>query len=72
MSKRYSVVIEKTVSGYSAYSPDVPGCASVGDSESEARSNFREALSEHFEAMRLVGEAIPEPSTSVDYVEVAA
>ena len=72
MSKRYSVVIEKTASGYSAYSPDVPGCAAVGDSETETRSNFQEALREHFEAMRLIGEAVPEPSTSVDYVEVAA
>jgi len=31
-----------------------------------------EALVEHFAAMREVGEPIPEPPTSVDYVEVAA
>lgn len=71
-AKRYSVVIEPTGTGYSAYSPDVEGCAAVGDTEEETRRNFQDALIAHFEAMREVGEPIPEPQTSVDYVEVAA
>ena len=71
-AKRYPLVIEKTGMGYSAYSPDVPGCAAVGDTEDETRRNFQEALAAHFEMMREVGEPIPEPSSSVDYVEVAA
>ena len=70
--KRYSIVIEPTAAGFSAFSPDVPGCAAVGDTEHETRSNFRDALVEHFEAMREIGEPIPEPRASVDYVEVAA
>ena len=71
-SKRYPVIIERTGTGYSAYSPDVLGCVAVGDTEDETRRNFQEALAEHFQAMREVGEPIPEPHTSVDYVEVAA
>ena len=71
-ARRYPVIIEQTVTGYSAYSPDVPGCAAVGDTEAETRRNFQNALGEHFQAMREVGEPIPEPHTSVDYVEVAA
>jgi predicted RNase H-like HicB family nuclease len=71
-TKRYPVVIESTEKGYSAYSPDVLGCAAVGDSEEDARQNFQEALSAHFEAMREVGEPIPEPHSLVDYVVVAA
>ncbi len=71
-TRRYPLVIEQTSTGYSAYSPDVPGCAAVGDDEEQVRLNFREALAAHFEAMREVGEAIPEPSSSVDYREVAA
>jgi predicted RNase H-like HicB family nuclease len=71
-AKRFPVVIERTSTGYSAYSPDVPGCASAGDTEEETRQNFQSALTAHFEAMREVGEEIPEPSSSVDYVEVAA
>lgn len=70
--KRYPVVIEPTNTGYSAFSPDVPGCAAVGDTEEETRRNFQEALAAHFEAMREIGEPIPEPRTSVDYVEVVA
>ncbi len=70
--KRYALVIERTSTGYSAYSPDVPGCAAVGDSEEETRRNFQDALAAHFRAMRELGEPIPEPSSSVDYVEVAA
>jgi predicted RNase H-like HicB family nuclease len=71
-TKRYPVVIEKTETGFSAYSPDVLGCVAVGDTEEETRQNFRDALRFHFDAMREVGEQIPEPHTSVDYVEVAA
>jgi predicted RNase H-like HicB family nuclease len=71
-AKRYPVIIEQTSTGYSAYSPDVPGCAAVGDTEEETRRNLQEALLEHFQAMRQVGEPIPEPHTSVDYVEIAA
>ena len=71
-TKRYPVVIEKTETGFSAYSPDVLGCVAVGDTEEETRRNFQDALRSHFDAMREVGEEIPEPHTSVDYVEVAA
>jgi len=70
--RRYPLVIEPTTTGYSAFSPDVPGCAAVGDTEEEARRSFQDALTSHFEAMREIGEPIPEPRTSVDYVEVAA
>ncbi len=70
--KRYPLVIEPTGTGYSAFSPDVPGCAAVGDTEEETRRNFQEALAAHFEAMREIGEPIPQPRASVDYVEVAA
>ena len=70
--KRYPLVIERTRTGYSAYSPDVLGCAAVGDTEEETRRNFQDALAAHFQAMRELGEPIPEPSSSVDYVEVAA
>jgi len=71
-ARRYPVVIEETGTGYSAYSPDVPGCAAVGDTQEETRRNFQDALVAHFQAMHEVGEAIPEPHASVDYVEVAA
>ena len=70
--KRYPIVIERTSTGFSAYSPDVPGCAAVGDTEEETGRSFRDTLAAHFEIMREIGDPIPEPSSSVDYVEVAA
>ena len=71
-ARRYPVIIEPTSTGYSAYSPDVSGCVAVGETEADTRRNFQDALAAHFEAMREVGGPIPEPRTSVDYVEVAA
>jgi predicted RNase H-like HicB family nuclease len=65
-------VIEPTSTGYSAFSPDVPGCAAAGDTEEETRRNFQDALASHFEMMREIGEPIPQPRSFVDYVEVAA
>jgi predicted RNase H-like HicB family nuclease len=70
--RRYPLVIERTSTGYSAFSPDVPGCAAAGDTADETRRNFQDALAAHFEAMREIGEPIPEPHSYVDYVEVAA
>jgi predicted RNase H-like HicB family nuclease len=70
--RRYPLVIEPTSTGYSAFSPDVPGCAAVGDSEEETRRNFQGALNAHFAAMREIGEPIPEPRALVDYVDVGA
>lgn len=68
--RRYPIVIERTATGFSAYSPDVPGCAAVGDSEEETRQDFRGALTAHFELMREIGDPIPEPNSSVDDVQV--
>ncbi len=65
-------MIERTRTGFLGLLPDVPGCAAVGDTEEETRRSFREALAAHFAVMREIGDPIPEPSSSVDYVEVAA
>lgn len=70
--KRYPMVIEPTNTGFSAFSPDVPGCAAAGDTEEETRRNFQDALAAHFEILRELGQPIPAPRASVDYVEVTA
>jgi predicted RNase H-like HicB family nuclease len=44
----------------------------VGDTEEQARRDLKAALAAHFEAMREVGEPIPEPTSSVDFLKVAA
>jgi len=72
IARRYPIVIEQTSTGYSPYSPDVPGCVAVRASEAETHRNFPGALAAHFELMREIGEPIPDPRSAVDYVEVAA
>ena len=67
---QYSVVIEKTDNGYSAYAPDLPGCIAAGDSQVEVEELMREAIIMHLESLREHGDPVPEPQTSVALVEV--
>ncbi len=69
---KYAIVIEKADSNYSAYVPDLPGCVATGTTSDEAEKEIREAIEFHIEGMKEDGETIPTPSSSVDYVEVAA
>lgn len=61
--KRYAIVIEETGTGYSAYSPDLPGCASTGHTRAEVEANMREAIQFHIDGLKREGYDVPEPST---------
>jgi len=50
---KYLTVIEKTKTGYSAYSPDVPGCIATGEAKDEIERNIKEAIEFHLEGLRL-------------------
>lgn len=67
---RYAVVIEKLPQNYSAYVPDLPGCVATGTSLDEVRSIIREAIEIHIDGLRQDGQAIPEPSSLGEYVNV--
>jgi len=69
---RYAIVIEKAEGNYSAYVPDLPGCVATGATVEEAESEIREAIEFHLNGLREDGLAIPEPSSRVEYVDVAA
>jgi predicted RNase H-like HicB family nuclease len=66
------MVIEPTETGFSAYSPDLPGCVSTGATRDEVEQNMQEAIELHLEGLREEGYPVPEPSTSSAYVEVTA
>lgn len=68
--KKYAVVIEHGPNNLSAYVPDLPGCVTTGRTVEEIEHNIREAMELHLEGMVEDGEPIPEPSTSVSYVEL--
>jgi predicted RNase H-like HicB family nuclease len=69
---RYAVVIEKTESNYAAYVPDLPGCVTTGSTIEETEQQIREAIEFHIRGLREDGLPIPEPSSKVNYVDVAA
>jgi predicted RNase H-like HicB family nuclease len=66
---KYAVVIERAGVNYSAYVPDLPGCISVGDTIEQTERNIREAITLHLEGLREQGEAVPKPTTKVEYVD---
>jgi predicted RNase H-like HicB family nuclease len=69
---RYLVIIEKTGTGFSAYSPDLPGCVATGRTRKEVEKEMRDAIEFHIEGLRLAGEVIPEPQSEASYCEVPA
>jgi len=70
--KKYLVVVEKTGTGYSAYSPDLDGCVATGKTRDEVERKMQEAIEFHLEGMARNGDPIPEPRTYSRYVEVPA
>ncbi len=69
---RYAVVIEKAQNNYSAYVPDLPGRVATGATIDEVEAQIREAIEFHLDGLREDGAQIPQPSSRVEYVEVAA
>ena len=69
---KYLIILEKTSTGYSAYSPDLTGCVSAGDTTEETEANMREAIEFHIEGMREDGLSIPIPESRASYIEIAA
>jgi predicted RNase H-like HicB family nuclease len=71
MSK-YLIILEKTATGYSAYSPDLPGCVAAGSTREETEHEMKDAIEFHIEGLRLNGDKIPQPSSEAAYCQVAA
>ena len=67
---KYLVIIEPTDTGFSAYSPDLPGCVSTGPTREQCAANMREAIDFHLDGLREEGEAIPQLRTSAAFVDV--
>jgi predicted RNase H-like HicB family nuclease len=70
--QRYLIVLEPTATGFSAYSPDLAGCAATGATRPEVEENMRQAIELHLEGLREDGEPVPSGQTIATYVEVAA
>lgn len=69
---QYLIVIEKTGTGYSAYSPDLEGSVATGDSKDKVEQNMREVIEFHIDGLRQEGISVHQPSSYSSYVEVPA
>jgi len=67
---KYTIVIEKTSSNYSAYCPDLPGCVATGKTVEETVRNMKEAIEFHIEGLKAEGQDIPAAITTSAFVEV--
>jgi predicted RNase H-like HicB family nuclease len=69
---RYAIVVEKAANNYSAYVPDLPDCIATGYTVEETAREIREAIKLHIEGLIEDGLPIPQPSSIVQYIEIAA
>jgi predicted RNase H-like HicB family nuclease len=69
---RYLIIIEETSTGFSAYSPDLPGCVATGRTRQQVEREMHDAIEFHLEGLRLAGEQIPEPRSQAAYCEVTS
>jgi predicted RNase H-like HicB family nuclease len=69
---RYAIVIEKAENNYAAYVPDLPGCVTTGQTIEEVESEIGQAIEFHIRGLREDGLPVPEPSSKVNYIDVAA
>ena len=64
------MVYEKTPTNWSAFSPYLPGCGSIGDAPNETRHNMREASELYLAEIAKTAESIPNATAAkVDFGE---
>ena len=70
MSTTWSVVYERTATGWSAYVPALPGLGVTGETRAEVEQLIREGIPFHLEGLAEDGLPIPDP-TSVEVQAIA-
>lgn len=69
---KYLVVVERGKASWGAHVPDLPGCVAAGESRAEVLRLIREAIAFHLEGLQEAGEAIPQPSSEGEVIDVDA
>jgi predicted RNase H-like HicB family nuclease len=67
---KYLVVVEETQTGFSAYSPDLPGCVATGATRADVEREIAQAIAFHVEGLSAEGMEVPQPSSFSTYVDV--
>jgi predicted RNase H-like HicB family nuclease len=69
---KYAVIVEEGENSFGAYVPDLPGCVAAADTKEEVLELIQEAIEFHIEGLHEDGQPIPEPVSSIEYIEVRA
>lgn len=69
---RFLVVIERTESNFSAYSPDLPGCVATGATREEVENNMYGAIQFHLQGLKEDNLAIPDHTSFAEVMAIAA
>ena len=69
---KYLVVVEKSENGFGAYVPDLPGCVAAAKTREEVVTLIQEAIEFHIEGLKESGEAVPQPISQSELVDVHA
>src|SRR5438105_1044847 len=70
-SMKYLIILERTPTGYSAYSPDLDGCVAAAETRDKTVALMREAIAFHLEGLAADGEPVPKAQSESEYVEVS-
>jgi predicted RNase H-like HicB family nuclease len=69
VASKYLIVVEKSRTGYSAYSPDILGCIATGKTIDKTLVNMKNALAMHLRGLLEDGEDIPQPRGIQSYLD---
>lgn len=68
--RQFLVVIEKAGKNFSAFCPDLPGCAATGATKREVEKNIRGGIVLHLEGLKEDGLPVPPLTSTAEYVAV--
>lgn len=67
---RFLIVIERAGRNYSAFSPDIPGCAATGKTREQAETRMHEAIAMHIRGLKEDGLPVPKSHSSAAFIAV--
>jgi predicted RNase H-like HicB family nuclease len=67
---RFLIVVERGHGGFSAYSPDLPGCVATGRTRDQVTRNMHAAIEMHVQGLLEDNLPVPKPQAFAEYVAV--
>jgi predicted RNase H-like HicB family nuclease len=67
---KYLVIYEKSAAGWTAYSPDLPGLETKGNTLDEVKKRIHETMELHLGGLRQEGAPTPVSSIATRYIKI--